>query len=387
MNNEEKLLLNVCRSYFDGRELEICDKINWDSFCLLTKNHNLTSVCHCVFNNNKNKVPDDVQALFLDRFLDLVLIYEKQSALYDDIKNCLKEEAIPFVSFKGIVLRELYPVSESRTMGDIDILINQADEKRIKTAFKKIDLIYDNTSSYVDTYKREGLAIEVHRKLDEKYCEAFDDAFGRAVFTGNEGRFEDDYHLAYLIAHTAKHFRDYGAGIRLVLDIAFMLKEKDINTDKVFEILEKSNLKKFGEILFSVCYEWFGLGRKYVSVSDKVFDSFLKGGAFKNSFDSNSDTVSRLKTLNAIGNGKSSSPLKLKLKLAFPSYESLRKLPYIKFIEGRRWLVPFAWIYRFFYNLKNSKKQMLENVKNIDDKKTMELAHDELEFLEEVGLL
>lgn len=387
MNNEEKLLLNVCQSYFDGRKLEICGEIRWDSFYTLTKNHNLTSVCHCVFNSNKDKVPENVQALFLDRFLDLVLIYEKQSSIYGDIKKCLKSEAVPFVSFKGIVLRELYPVPESRTMGDIDILINQADEKRLKTAFKKIDILYDSTYAFVDTYKREGIVIEVHRKLDEKYCEAFDDAFERAVFKDAEGRFEDDYHLAYLIAHTAKHFRDYGAGIRLVLDIAFMLKEKSININRVFEILEKSKLEKFGKILLSVCYDLFGVGEKYVQVSDRILDSFLKCGAFRNSFDSDAETVSRLKTLDAIGKDKKSTPLSLKLKLAFPDYESLKKLPYIKFIKGRKWLVPAAWVYRFFYNLKHRKSQMISNIKNIDDKKTMELARDELEFLEEVGLL
>lgn len=386
MKNEEKLLLNVCQSYFDGRKLEIPKEIDWNSFYLLTRNHNLTSVCHCVFNDNKEKVPEKIQALFLDRFLDLVLVYEKQSSTYNDIKNCLKEEAVPFVSFKGMVLRELYPVPESRTMGDIDILINNADKKRLKTALKKISVLYDSTYGFVDTYKREGIIIEVHRKLDDKYCEIFDDAFERAVFKDVEGRFEDDYHLAYLIAHTAKHFRNYGAGIRLILDIAFMLKEKDINIDRVLELLEKAKLEKFGKIIFSLCFDWFCTGRKYIDVSQKIAESFLKCGAFTNSFESGAQTVSRLKTLNAIEKGKSSTPLSIKFKLAFPSYDSLTKLPYIKFINGRRWLVPAAWVYRFFYNLKNRKKQMLENIKNIDDKKTMELARDELEFLEEAGL-
>lgn len=387
MNNEEKLLLSVCRSYFDGRRLEIPGEIDWNSFYILTKNHNLTSVCHCVFNDNKVKVPEQVQALFLDRFLDLVLIYEKQSSTFSDIKECLKNEAVPFVAFKGIVLKDIYPVPESRTMGDIDILIHQSDEKRLKSALKKIDVLYENTYAFVDTYKRDGIVIEVHRKLDEKYCKSFDDAFERAVFTENEGRFDDNYHLAYLIAHTAKHFRNYGAGIRLVLDIAFMLKEKSINIQQVFEILEKSNLEKFGKILLSVCRDWFGIGEKYVQVSSKVYDSFISCGAFTNSFNSDAQTVSRLKTLDAIKKGKNSTPLKLKLKLAFPSYDNLKKLPYIKFINGRRWLVPVAWIYRFFYNFKNRRKQMYTNIKNIDDKKTMELARDELEFLEEVGLM
>jgi hypothetical protein len=48
---------------------------------------------------------------------------------------------------------------------------------------------------------------------EEPFCNAFD----YAVFDGFEGTFDNNFHFAYLIAHTAHHFKFYGAGIKLIL--------------------------------------------------------------------------------------------------------------------------------------------------------------------------
>lgn len=387
MKNEEKLLINVCRSYFCGEGLSLPGEIDWNEFYETAKNHNLTSVCHCVFNENKKKVPDKVQAFFLDKFFDLVFIYEKQVNAFDEIRNLLNSNEIPFIPFKGIVLKDIYTVPESRSMGDIDILIKPSDGKKLKHVFEKADFLYDSTCGYVDVYSKGNVIIEIHSKLDDSFGDKFDDAFDHGIFNGFEGRFDDDYHLAYLIAHTAKHLKYHGAGIRLILDIAFMLREKDINIQKVFEMLKNINLLTFGKAVFSLCYKWFGYGENFIYDTEKIQEYFVKSGVFGGVTDSKGITVARLKTVNAFDKSGKNSPLKLKLKLAFPGYKTLINLPYIKFIKGRPWLTPAAWMYRFFYNIKNSKTQMMEKVKNIDDKETIDLANEELKFLEEVGLI
>lgn len=387
MTNEENLLLNICRSYFSGKELEPFGQIDCNRLYRLAINHNLLGVCHCVFNCNKSLIPQEMQSIFRDKFLDFVLVYEKQSDIYDEIRDCLGKEAIPFVAFKGIVLRELYPVPESRVMGDIDILISPHHEKILKKAFAKAGFKYCNTCDFVDTYKKEGIIVEVHKRLDSEYHNSFDDAFEKAVFTGIEGRLDENCHFAYLVAHTAKHFKSSGVGIRFLLDLAFMLKHGGVELDKVFEILDKSNLTAFAKTLLSVCSIWFDCGEKYTPISQRVLDSFLRGGVFANSFNSEYQTVSRLKTLKIIKEDKPFSPFMLKLRLAFPAYESLKGIPYLSFVIGRRWLVPFAWIYRIIYNLKNRKSQMLKTLKSTGEKETLKLAGEELEFLKEVGLL
>lgn len=42
----------------------------------------------------------------------------------------MEEEKIPYAFFKGYELRELYPVPELRTMGDVDVLVRDEDLER-----------------------------------------------------------------------------------------------------------------------------------------------------------------------------------------------------------------------------------------------------------------
>ena len=39
------------------------------------------------------------------------------------------------------------------------------------------------------------------------------------------------------------------------------------------------------------------------------------------------------------------------LKYAFLPYERMRPLPYCKFLDGRPWLLPVAWGWRFLYRI------------------------------------
>ena len=89
-------------------------------------------------------------------------------------------------------------------------------------------------------------------------------------------------------------------------------------------------------------------------------------------------------TDNGTGN---KSTIALKLRLAFPPYSALRNSEYIKFLNGRPWLLPAAWVYRFFHNIKNNPAHMMETVKNTGDEKTTALARQEYKFFEEIGLI
>lgn len=393
MRAEEKLLLSVCQCYLNGSSLNITDEISWKDFYRLSKNHNMLGICQCVFSSSPNAdIPDNVRQLYTDKFFDQIYIFEKQTAEFNDIRQYLTEAGIAFVAFKGVVLRNIYPVPESRSMGDIDILISEKDAERAKGELKRRGFVLEASNGTVNEYMHNGVILEIHTNMLDKFGEnAFADAFDNSDFNGFEGQLDDSYHFAYLIAHTAKHLKYTGAGIRFVLDLAIMLRESDIDLDRVFEMLEKMGLTTFGKVIVSVCSEWFGYGKRFAESTDTVQRYLINDGVFGSLKDSNSATVSRLIQCDAFDsdNGKNAdkSSLLLKLKLAFPPYATLRKAEYINFIDGRPWLLPVAWVYRFCYNLKNNRKHMIQTVKNVSDEKTALLAKEELEFFEEIGIL
>lgn len=382
MTKEERLLIDICACALDGGELSFPDSIDTGRFTRLALNHNLTGVCYVVFNENRERVPQELLKDFYNRFIDLVYVYEKQSRALGDIDSAMVRSSTEYLLFKGAVLRALYPVSESRSMGDIDMLVKPECKRQAVASLEEAGFECYASDGSVTSLRRDEVVVELHTRLLED--RQLPSPFDNAVFDGFRGVPDDSFHLAYMIAHTANHLKYTGAGIRLVLDIAFVLKNGNVDINKVFDILEDISLAKFGRVILSVCHKWFGYGVSYVRDTDRVQQYLVEDGVFGSMKDSVSYTVARLRQVGA--QSKQESALKLKLRLAFPPYSSLKKAGYINFLDGRPWLLPAAWCYRVAYNIKHTPSKMNNTLKNLDDEKTLALAREELEFFEEIGI-
>lgn len=85
--------------------------------------------------------------------------------------------------------------------------------------------------------------------------------------------------------------------------------------------------------------------------------------------------------------GEKASPLRSKLRLAFPAYSQMRHIPYIRFLDGHPWLTPYAWCYRLIYNTRHRKDFMVRTARGLDSDDAYAAAKEELEFFKEMGLL
>lgn len=386
MKREEKLLIEICRAYLDECDISSFGEIDWKELFRIAKHHNLLGICHCVLNKSKYKelIPQGFLNSVKDKFFDYVYIYECQQNCLEEVKSILTASQTPHILFKGAVLRNLYPVPESRAMGDIDLLIDRKDRDKVKTLLIKAGFICTEQNGPVYNYRKNNVLLEVHTRILSEFGDgAFDNAFENAVFDGYTGILNSDYHLAYLIAHTAHHFKFYGAGIRHVLDLAVIQKKQQIDIIRVMNLLENIKLDKFAGVILSVCSEWFNIGTKFVDDTQRTQQYLCGCGAF-GSLQENIGAIAARKEMESDSN---ISPFKVKLKLAFPPYKKLKNINYIRFIDGRPWLTPYAWCYRILYNLKNRKNFMNKALNEIDDKNTQELARQELAYFEEIGLL
>ena len=134
--------------------------------------------------------------------------------------------------------------------------------------------------------------------------------------------------------------------------------------------------------MLTVTYRFFGVGKDYGMDTADVEEYLLKNGAFGNAKENKGVTLARRE----LEQGKKYSPFMTKLRLVFPPYSKLKEIDYIKFIDGRPWLILYAWVYRIIYNFKNRKEFTKKAVNSLDDEKTKALAEKELEFLKEIGL-
>ena len=161
-----------------------------------------------------------------------------------------------------------------------------------------------------------------------------------------------------------------------------MLKNSNIDLVRVFEYLKPVGLETFGKTMLNVCNNFFWYGVNYNIDTKEVEEYLCNCGAFGNDNENNGIAIARKE----LEKGRKASSFMTKLRLLFPPYKKLKDIDYIKFINGRPWLILYAWVYRIIYNFKHKKEFMLNAVNSLDDEKTYILAQKELEMFKEIGL-
>ena len=391
MDKEQKYLIELSRAYLDEERISLKGDIDYKRLYSLAREHNLCGVLYCAVKNAESK--DVIEKELFNRlentFFDLVYTSNMQVQTLGEVKELLSQAQIRFVLFKGAVLRNLFPVAESRSMGDTDLLIDKENRNKVKELLTANGFICKSSNGPVWDYEKNGVLFEIHTSaLNGKagsgdVKEHFENAIERAVFNGYEGAFPDEYHFEYLIAHIAHHFCFYGAGIKLVLDLAAVLKKCNVNLDRVLLNLNECELSDFARVILSVCFKWYGVGRDFGISTQKTEDFLACHGAFGNSNRSTAAVLER----RAIEENASSGKISSKMRLLFPSYEKMKEIPYIKFIEDRPYLTPLAWAYRLFYNIKNRKDFMKTAVSELGSDNARAQAADEYDYFKEIGLI
>ncbi len=391
MVKEADYLISLCKAHLDGEKVRLDESIDYEKLFSLSTAHNLGALIFCVINTseNKNAVPKEAFDKFKNAFYDAVMLYDMQGRIIEETDRLLSENEIKHLYFKGAELREYYPVPQARVMGDVDLLFNEDDRERVKSLLTENGYRLVNSNGPVYDYEKDGVKIEAHTKIISGKIGNADAgplmtrAMDYAVFDGMRGKLDINFHFVYLIAHLAHHFWFYGAGIRLVFDLAVFQKRFELDFEKIFSMLSEIKLDGFAKVILSVCKKWFGEGNSYTDDTEDTERFILSYGVFGNSNRNRSAVIERKE----LEEGRSGSGLLTKLRLLFPPYEKLRDIPYIKFIEGRPYLTPLAWLYRIFYNLKYRKGFVKEATKDIGSDESKKEAQRELAYFKEIGLL
>ena len=391
MTKEKEYLVKLCSDFINKNIPTIDESIDYSMLFEISNAHNLSAVLFSVIKNapNKSAVDEAVFRKFEDDFYNAVFRYSLQGAVVEEISSLLTENKIKHIFFKGVQLRDYYPVCEARVMGDVDVLIHPESRDRAKEILCENGYELVNSNGPVYDYSKNGVNVEVHTKIisgkvgssNAETC--FLDAMENAEFDGYRGKLDNNYHFAYLLTHIAHHFWFYGAGVKLILDLAAFIKSEKIDISAVLEKMKEIGLEDFSKVILSVCKKWFDEGAAFDKDTKTTEEFLVSFGAFGN-LNRNKAAVVERKELEE---GKETSRFKTKLRLAFPPYEKLKNIPYISFIEGKPYLIGAAWVYRFYYNYKNRRDFVKKATKTIGSEQTKDLAKKELEYFEEIGLI
>lgn len=388
MTNVQNFFIKCTRAFFEGEKTTVPSDVSLDELYEISKAQNLAAVVFSVIKDDENAKQSKAYKMLEDCFYDSIARYDFQSAIINEIRSLLESEKIRHVFFKGAVIKEYYPVPELRSMGDIDVLIDENNRDRVKALLMDNDFELINSNGPVYDYKKDGALIEVHTKIVSGKVgsvnaeEYFSNAMQYAKFDEYCGVLEDEYHFCYLLTHIAHHFWFYGAGVKMILDLAVFQRSKSLDYSKVFGYLNELGLEDFSKVLLTLCYKWFGVGEDYNSDVSQTEEFLLSFGAFGNAGRNKAAVVRR----KALEQGKKSG-LSAKLSLLFPSYKKIKDIPYMRFIQGRPYLLVLGWIYRIYYNLRYRKTFVVQSTSTLSDDETLIQAENELQYFKEIGLL
>ena len=314
-----------------------------------------------------------------------------------EIQETFHSHQLPIVFFKGAQIREFYPVTELRTMGDMDALITQKDRERAHELMLNLGYLCEQSESDVWVYRRGVIMVEMHTRIAGNgisnhfdYAGLFADAMDHCVEEDGTRYFEPEYHFCFLIYHIAKHLSSTGAGIRMFLDIVIFLHHygRGFQWDKAEQLLKEAALEGTAAAVFGLCDRWFGTkltreNRIDQNVLDELEDYVIHGGTFGFETHDTGDVYRR--KAHADNSQRQGLGYRLRLWRDYlfpPSDYMMRFLPATK---KHRWLIPVAWIRRWWVGAFQRRRHSMETIRSMN-KEDGDRSYREYRMLKRIGL-
>ena len=403
MNQDQQYFVHLLSSFVNQTEPRLENHVDWESLSHLAKIHSVGGIIAYLLETYPHGEPmdPDMKNRFGSQLYGTILLSTQKEYAMQCLMEAFDQAKIPRVLMKGYIVREYYPVKELRTFGDIDFLIK--DQDRNKAHQVMIDLGYTahTPNGSVWSYKKPNEYYEIHTDIlfdmfhgDIDYVAGMSDSWEHTVLKDGEYSYEftPEYHMLFLLLHLTKHFCTSGAGVRMFMDIALMLKKfPGLDWAYLWAKLKQFQLETFVQHILGLCGRWFDSplpdGVTAVmpeDVYENLCQFILSAGTF--GFYQRESTVSDLRKAYDKAGKRPAWVIRLTAvrDFCFPSYFNMR-ISY-RFLDGRPYLLPLAWMVRVLKNIWFfNRKQVPQTVKRLTETDTAE-AEKQFDLFSRLGL-
>ncbi len=326
--------------------------------------------------NSGINIPDKIRAKLEYITYRSVILDQRQISCFNEISTLFSENNISFMPIKGILIKRLYPKTEMRPMGDIDILIHNEDYNKIKLLMKNLGYCEIKETDHEFIWLKGDVCIEFHKHLipsyNDDYYEYYKDSWKHAKKSDdnrNMYKLEKEDCFVFLITHFAKHYRDGGIGITHLLDIYIYLKNINVDMLYINKELKKISLDVFCDNVIKTAESCFS-GTPKSNITNLIITRTFSNGIW-------GTTTSQALASAARENsgGKSLEGVKKRrfINLLFPTAD------YLKFrypiLQEHKCFLPIVWVTRIISTLifkrSNLKKRISElnktDIKSVSD--------------------
>ncbi|MGE5613697.1 MAG: nucleotidyltransferase family protein [Bacillota bacterium] len=360
-------------------------------------------------NSERLHVPGELLEKFRVYTLYKGMEQERNYAVVGSVLKKLTEAEIEVIVLKGLVIRELYPYPNLRSMCDFDLLVKPGDLREAGRIIEEsgFGLDVDDGQEIIYSHKIYG-SIELHRLLapnEERYEkitgleeQVWENAIPVVVSGANVLALCPLDCAVFLVIHMAKHIISSELELRDLCDFFLVVDRyrNEIDWNKFFRKAAEFHVNIFARALMKICRTFFGLELPdgCLKAVDEFRDDVLMENLIEDIFDTGASGKSSDERINAnrmlYYSGKKNAEtfggkVSMYLKLLFPAAAKLDKR--YRYAKKCLLLLPVAWMHRFIYCLVRKDIDFREKTAAFFSLKSATICAKRGEMLRGLGLL
>ncbi|MEE0929769.1 MAG: nucleotidyltransferase family protein [Acutalibacteraceae bacterium] len=289
----------------------------------------------------------ELKKIFDREFKRQLIIDSNQLYELELMINAFEKAGINILLLKGTYIKNLYPSTVYRYMGDIDTYIECIDSDNANIVLTNLGYkIHDSSADEKIYIKEPFICLEEHFTLSDSGFKVINDYYKTILKKCTlkkdyshiyEMTIEDIY--IYLSVHAVHHYYYAGIAPRIFLDYyVFLEKYKDsLNMDYVESVLKSFGYYEFNKKAVKLAYKWFGKNGTGLDKNSDI-DLFI---ASCSTYGTDEHNVG-IRATKMITEGETPSKIKFLMKQLFPSYSKMEeKFPILK---KSPLILPIVWI-------------------------------------------
>lgn len=374
-------LIAALKSVVNNTPFKFDKTIDYDKLYEISCGHQVQNIVSYALIPYKNALPDTCRVKFDNSLYAAAVKDTRQTLALKALAAEFEINEIDYMVLKGYLMKFLYPSTDMRIMGDIDILLKPQQAEKAKLVLKNLGYIinYENVREF-NCVKDKFINMEIHldmvsaqyKKLHDYYKNIWDKAINAG---GHEYKISDEDYFIYHIVHLAKHYKGTGAGLRPFLDVYIFIKNKSgLKFDYIFSELKKIDLDIFAKNVIALSDMWFGEGARS-SVLSEMEEYILTGGVY-----GLKEREELQASVKSIKDGK----IHTYMSILFPSMHVMSSL-YPRLLE-RKYLLWFYYIKRIFDKLFAKEKLRKAAFEKLSEVSSEKEAQAIVKHLNAVGL-
>lgn len=275
-------------------DLSVPEGVDWSALVALATEQGVAGVAYdglqkCYEANPKLVLPFDrdqktVKYDWFGSVLSMEIAYEEHHQALTEICKMLSDDGIKVLLMKGYGLSLLYPISNHRPSGDIDIYCFD-DFDRANSVIRAQGIKVDNSHHKHSVCHLGGQMVELHHSFLNSFAHRstakieriLEDIVSQEEMIPVEGFWipSANFNALYLLRHMAEHFASTGCTLRHLLDWALFCQRfgADVTREWYQGIIREVGMSRFLWITNRMCVKYLGLPEESFGFAGEYRDS------------------------------------------------------------------------------------------------------------------